>query len=365
MAEKIISTNYINNIMWNPIESLERRQEAFKLREKNKIIHPYKYLSSQYLTDAKKLGYTWNDLINKKTREKVIDKVIKSRMTNIINEAKKSQTDAAITDAKLQRMEEKVKKDHENIMKKQPKTTIKQVAKAVKGYTESFEIGIINNKDPLSQLQNTRNAIRNHINNMLISMKGLKFVETLRVTFKKSTNNEIMYKTAYFNSKPQTIINNTEINEALQLSKQQILNITAQWISEGSGWTVESVDNHYLNTVKYEPMKGSSYIKLPEELRHHRKGLINMKNEDNECFRWCHIRHLNPQDKNPQRIKKSDKDYINKLDYSGIDFPVNIKQYNTIENKNEININVFGYENKQPYPVYVSKEKYENQMNLY
>ena len=195
-------------------------------------------------------------------------------------------------------------------------------------------------------------------------MKGLKFVETLRVTFKKSAKDEIVYKTAYFNSKPQTIINNTEIPEALQLSKEQILNMIAQWISEGSGWTIESVDNHYLNIVQYQPMKGSSYIKLPQELRNSAKRLINMKNEDNECFRWCHIRHLNPQDKDPQRIKKSDKEYVKNLDYSGIEFPVTTKQYNKIEKQNEININVFGYENKQPYPIYVSKEKYEDCINL-
>ena len=173
-----------------------------------------------------------------------------------------------------------------------------------------------------------------------------------------------VYKTAYFNSKPQIIINNTEIPESLQLSKQKILNMIAQWISEGSGWTIESVDNHYLNIVQYQPMKGSSYIKLPQELRHHRKGLINMKNDDNECFRWCHIRYLNPQDVHPERIKKIDKEYINQLDYSEIEFPVTTKKYNKIEKQNEININVFGYENKQPYPIYISKEKYEKHMEL-
>ena len=245
-----------------------------------------------------------------------------------------------------------------------PRTKIEEVAKALKGYTKSFEIDIKNNKDPLAQLQNTRKAIENHIISLIGSMKGLKFVETLKVTFKKTVNDKTVYKTAYFNSKPQIIINNTEILESLQLSKQQILNMIAQWISEGSGWTIESVDNHYLNIVQYQPMKGSSYIKLPQELKHHRKGLINMKNEDNECFRWCHIRYLNPQDKYPQRIKKSDKEFIKKLDYSGIEFPVATKQYNKIEKQNEININVFGYENKQPYPIYISKEKYEKHMEL-
>ena len=248
--------------------------------------------------------------------------------------------------------------------KQKRKIKINEKAKALKGYTKSFEIRIINNKDPLKQLQSTRKGIKFHIESILKSMKGLKFVETLKITLKKVSNSGISEKTVYFNSKPQIIINNTEILESLQLSKQLILNLIAQWISEGSGWTIQSVDNHYLNIVQYQPMKGSSYIKLPQELRHNKKGLINMKNKDNKCFRWCHIRYLNPQDKYPQRIKKSDKEFIKKLDYSEIEFPVTINQYNKIEKQNDININVFGYENKQPYPIYISKEKYEKHIEL-
>ena len=248
--------------------------------------------------------------------------------------------------------------------KQKRKIKINEKAKALKGYTKSFEIGIKNNKDPLKQLQSTRKGIKFHIESILKSMKGLKFVENLKVTFKKNSKNEIITKTAYFNSKPKTIINKTQITEELQSSKHEILNITAQWISEGSGWTIESVDNHYLNIVQYEPMKGSSYIELPQELNNPKKGLINLKNNDNECFRWCHIRYLNPQEKHHQRIKNIDKEYINQLDYSGIEFPVTVKQYNKIEKQNEININVFGYENKQPYPIYISKEKYEKHLEL-
>ena len=213
-------------------------------------------------------------------------------------------------------------------------------------------------------MQNTRKAIEHSVISLLNEMKGLKYVETLKVTFSKISDGEIVEKSAYFNSKPQTIINYTEIHEALQMSKQNILNQISQWISEGSGWTVQSVDSHYLNIIKYKPMKGSSYIQLPSELRNSAKGLINMKNEDNECFRWCHIRHINPQEKYPQRIKKVDKPYVEKLDYSNIEFPVNVKHYNKIEKQNSININVFGYENKEPYPIYVSKEKYKDHMEL-
>ena len=124
------------------------------------------------------------------------------------------------------------------------------------------------------------------------------------MTFEKTIGEEVISKIAYFNSKAQTIINQTEIAEALQSSAEQILNKIAQWISEGSGWVIQSIDNHYLNIVKYKPVKGSSYLKLPIELQHQNKGLINLQNKENECFRWCHIRHLNPMDTNPQRIKK-------------------------------------------------------------
>ena len=160
------------------------------------------------------------------------------------------------------------------------------------------------------------------------------------------------------------IINETDIKLAIQASQQQILNIIAQWISEGSGWTIQLIENHYINIVNYNPLKGSSYIELPQELRNSAKGLINMKNKDNECFRWCHIRHLNPQDKDPQRIKKTDKQYIEKLDYSSIEFPVTVKQINKIEKQNNICINLFGYEEKQKFPIYISKEKYQDHMEL-
>ena len=65
-----------------------------------------------------------------------------------------------------------------------PRTKIEQTDKALKGYTKYYEISIKNNKDPLVQLQNTRKAVAYHITSILISMKGLTFVETIKVTLK-------------------------------------------------------------------------------------------------------------------------------------------------------------------------------------
>ena len=210
------------------------------------------------------------------------------------------------------------------------RTIISQVEKALKGYTQSFDVELRDKKDPLLQFQKSRRAVEYLFNNLLVQTKGFKFVETLQVKFFKQSNDKNILKNGYFNSTTDLIINETDIKLAIQASQQQILNKIAQWISEGSGWTIQSIENHYINIAIYNPLKGSSYIELPKELRHSAKGIINMKNKDNECFRWCHIRHLNPQDKDPQRIKKTDKQNIEKLDYSSIEFPVTVKQINKI-----------------------------------
>ena len=92
--------------------------------------------------------------------------------------------------------------------------------------------------------------------------------------------------------------------------------------------------------------------------------MVNLKSEDNECFRWCHIRHLNPPEKNPQWIKKSDRKMVEELNYQGTEFPVSTTDYTKIEVQNSINVNVFGYEDKQFYPIFISKQHNKDVLNL-
>ena len=56
------------------------------------------------------------------------------------------------------------------------------------------------------------------------------------------------------------------------------------WINNGSGWNVESIQSQYINISTYRPLSGSSYVDLPVELRNPRKRLINIKNKDQKCF---------------------------------------------------------------------------------
>ena len=213
--------------------------------------------------------------------------------------------------------------------------------------------------------------VKSHLEGLSKDMKGFKFIEMLEVTFEKDTIDSktgkrvSIYKTAFFSGKAKTITRIDDIEPELSMSRQEIMNAIDKWVSEGSGWVINRIDSHYINvTLVYKPLNGSSYIELPTELRNPKKGLINMKNKDDECFRWCQIRHLNPQIDHPVRIKKVDKQLINELNYDGIDFPVSQKRYNKVGKQNRIRINVFGYENGQPFPIHISKETFKDQMNV-
>ena len=123
-------------------------------------------------------------------------------------------------------------------------------------------------------------------------------------------------------------------------------------------------------------------MNLPVELRNSRKGLINIKSKDQKYFLWCHVKHINSAKEHPERIRKvdkklvkhitnpkeiaqEDKKLISDLDYDGIEFPVQEKDFSKIEVKNNICINMFGYENELIFPIYVSDQKFEDSMNLF
>ena len=91
------------------------------------------------------------------------------------------------------------------------------------------------------------------------------------------------------------------------------------WINNGSGWNFESSESKYINILTYRPLSGIFYMGLPVELRSPR---INIKNKDKKCFSWCHVRHINPTNEHPERIKKTDKKNSEKLNYNGIEFPI-------------------------------------------
>ena len=140
---------------------------------------------------------------------------------------------------------------------------------------------------------------------LLNETKGFKYQITLKVMLKKyKPNGEIEFCPVYFNSTTKTMIKH---KFSLQNAFQEILYRIYNWINEGSGWIVELIKSQYINLSTYSPLPGSSYIKLPFELKNPKKGVINIKNNDQKCFLWCMLRYINPVKVYPERITKKDK----------------------------------------------------------
>ena len=82
--------------------------------------------------------------------------------------------------------------------------------------------------------------------------------------------------------------------------------------------------------------------------------MINIQNtDDNKCFKWGLVRYLNPVNHHPVRVTKADKDFAKRLYFKDIKFPVKIRDIHKMEKNNSIGISVFGYENKEKYPIYI------------
>ena len=67
-------------------------------------------------------------------------------------------------------------------------------------------------------------------------------------------------------------------------------------------------------------------------------------------------------DHHSERIRKIDKDFARRLDFKDTKFPVKIRDIHKIEKKNCIS--VFGYEIKEKYPIYVSKNTFKRHVDL-
>lgn len=74
----------------------------------------------------------------------------------------------------------------------------------------------------------------------------------------------------------------------------------------GSGFSLSEIIELEVQTSSFNPYNGASFIHLPKKLEN-RKGVINVQNEDNICFKWALLSALYPATKNAQHVSKEKK----------------------------------------------------------
>ena len=129
-----------------------------------------------------------------------------------------------------------------------------------------------------------KRSINYLLRDLLRQKRGFKYNLYIAVTLKRWNNaiNIFDIETAKLKAKAITVTNQRfNLNGAYEESKH-ILDI---WTGLGSGWIIDKMENINIDIANYDPLAGSSYIQLPPELNNSMKGLTNIKNKDDECFK--------------------------------------------------------------------------------
>ena len=156
----------------------------------------------------------------------------------------------------------------------------------------------------------------------------------------------------HFRSRCQKLFDESEYDFLYDEMTDRVLENFAKYQRNGSGWRLKRIEHLDVRVLENKPLKGASYIPLPEKLKN-KRAIINMKNDDNMCFKWAVTRALNPVERNPGRITKVLKEQSKQYNWEGIDFPTTLRDIRKFEKNNNVFVNVFGFDDdkKCVYPL--------------
>ena len=215
--------------------------------------------------------------------------------------------------------------------------------------------------DPKTFFQKTRNIlIKFFQENQNTKMKMILICQMQKTDL---TTGDTIEVEADFHSDIEINIAEKDKNKLLDKMIARIEEVLANFQQSGSNWVFQEIQRLEIHFANWKPIRGSTFMPLPAKFKN-KRAVVNIKNADNQCFKWCIARALNPVDKNPNRITKELIEQAKSLNWNGLKFPVGLKAIKIFETNNpSIAINVFGFED-EVYPLKISKEKRINNIDL-
>jgi hypothetical protein len=201
---------------------------------------------------------------------------------------------------------------------------------------------VTHSADPKAFLESVRPQIHQKLTEEILTLKGVKFQLALRVKLQKvKPDGSEQYTDPVLRHKQETVLHAKEISETLDRAFPRIQETLEKWTQGGSGWAVDGVETLWLDVARYQPLRGGSYISLPAALGN-KTAVVNVKNTDDHCFRWALRSALFPAESNPHRPTKYPTD--DGLNFAGTDAPTPLSQIEKVEKRNNLAINVFGWD---------------------
>ncbi|XP_020915114.2 zinc finger imprinted 3, partial [Exaiptasia diaphana] len=214
-------------------------------------------------------------------------------------------------------------------------------------------------------LKGKKAPINKQLNKQLTMKKGIKWYISVQAKLvKTNSEGEVVTSEPHFRSCCNTTVNSNEIVKQLNEANEKITKALATYQREGSGWLLSKILHVHLHIAQYTPIKGFSYLPLPKKLKD-KKAILNIQNNDNQCFKWCILAALHPVNRqdHPHRVQHY-LPYENEVSCVGIEFPVTVAKIPKFEKQNGIAVNVFGFEDGTLFPVYITEHRFETHVNL-
>ena len=245
------------------------------LRERNLITTtPIQAQESNLGVMVKNIPKELIQVVKKKARN------AKEALLNFKQYIKNLKTDY-ITPSRLKKLNKQLeKKTKEAVEERNRFLKFKLEASAFKNYTNQYVINAAKGYGPLEFLAIVKPAIIN----IFSSNRNIKTILYLYCNMSRKEGDQVVIKEFGFHSKIKLILEGTDLNEIYDEMVEEIEEeIQKVQNAEGSGWQFMTIKNITLHTTRWDPINAGSYIDLPPFLKN-KKAIINMKNQDNECF---------------------------------------------------------------------------------
>ena len=285
---------------------------------------------------------------------KAIPKKIEENVENVVDWAKWLES---VEDAEIRKRStpavEKLKKQIAELWGE--KLTVEKGKSAFGNFAKQF---IIRGDDSLSPQEFFRKA-RGEIKLLLRQNPQTKVQCILNVEMiQNRIGEEDQLSNPFFRSgQKENLGNNFEIAEEMI---QEMIEAMENYNKRGSNWIFKRVIRLDVNFVRWKPLGGkplggSAWIPLPEKLAQ-KKAIVNMKNKDDFCFKWCVTRAANMVENHPERITEDLREQAEKFDWTDCKFPMPLEKIKFFEKRNNLSINVYEW-NGHASPLIVTKEE--------
>lgn len=201
----------------------------------------------------------------------------------------------------------------------------------------------------------------------IVSSQGFDLKVNCRLIcqYQKVGHAGVMSEEKCFKTRNAIVLQTTDISNLYSEKTAKILREVDEFEGKESGWTLEEIKELEIRLNKFNPLRGTSYIELPEVIKN-KQAIINVQNyRDNRCFMWAVLSALYPVTEHAYRTQNYEA-YIDKLDFTGMEFPFKLQDIPKFEKLNSgISINVYGLtEDNKVFPLVITSVEKDRHVDL-